>query len=349
MNMSLINIRYEIYPQMESYDSMPSGRAVPYAMLAGPESFESEAINTDSYGFRLSNFKGKVISCENIAEYEKVNIIVGGSTVFGVGATSDQTTVASLLSEQTDIPWLNFGVRGGVSFQEYIHLIMFLHKANKIENIVFFTGVNDIYINELSEKKSNYDNRFCNSLELLDCKKVIKAYVAAKVLRLNIDDLVGKSIKEILAFWRGKDVMIEPALSRIEKTRVIRENTQRNFLLYAALKKELTTNILYILQPFSSWTEKKLTHEESHVFKYLDELQVKTKWGEQKSRMGQKSTYDDFVKILDGASNAYGIEFIDSNPYFTINESLFVDSVHLNDQGNKLAAEIILDNLVNNR
>tara|TARA_R110002050_G_scaffold57423_3_gene128978 strand:+ start:117567 stop:118628 length:1062 start_codon:yes stop_codon:yes gene_type:complete len=346
MNISLINIRYEIYPQMEMYDSMPSGRTVPYAMLAGPDSFKSDAINTDSFGFRLSKYEDKFISCDNIADYEKINIIVGGSTVFGVGATSDTTTIASLLSEQTDTPWLNLGVRAGVSFQEYIHLIMFLHKANKIENIVFFSGVNDVYINELTEERKSYDNRFCSGLELLDYKKALKVSVIAKILRLNVEDILGKSLKEIFSFWRSDRGSICSSLSKNEKIRVLRDNTQRNFLLYSSLKKELSSNILYILQPFSSWADKSLSSDELQVFEYLDKLQAKTKWGEQKSRMGEKSTYYDFVAILNEASESHGIEFVDSNPYFSGEESLFVDSVHLNDQGNRIAARIILDNLV---
>ena len=43
--------------------------------------------------------------------------------------------------------------------------------------------------------------------------------------------------------------------------------------------------------------------------------------------------------------NDVNIDFIDSHSYYAIDKTLFVDAVHLNDVGNGVAANIILQNI----
>ena len=54
---------------------MPPGLFSPYAMLSNPVNFSSSEINTDKFGFRLSEFKGTTVSLDNIKDFEKVNIL----------------------------------------------------------------------------------------------------------------------------------------------------------------------------------------------------------------------------------------------------------------------------------
>lgn len=349
MSLSLTNIRNKIYPQMQEYDQMESGKIVPFAMLSGPMNFKSKNINTDRHGFRLTKFKGSYISIDNIDEYENINILVGGSTVFGVGATSDDTTITSLLSQKTNEPWFNLGIRGGVSLTEYIHLIRFIYKAKNIKNIVFFSGINDIYINILTDFKNDFDNRFENEKIKYSCKREFIANLFSKLYFVDKSKIIQKSLKGMFLypFIKKEEQVKEKKLTDIEQIETLFENFKRNFLLYSALSKELDTKVAYILQPFSDWTCKEFTKDELDVFQYLEELQKDSKWASHKSKLSKK-LYTEISIFLEKELNKYDINYIDSHDKYNVEKTVFVDAVHINDDGNEIASDIILNSIKDN-
>ena len=93
----MTNLKHQNFPQMKAYDEMPPGEVTPFAMLKGPSNFASKEINTDQEGFRFSSFDGKEKSFCNFDTSEFLNIIIGGSTAFGVGSSSDELTLSSML------------------------------------------------------------------------------------------------------------------------------------------------------------------------------------------------------------------------------------------------------------
>lgn len=333
--------RYQYFPQMEYYDQMASGVNVPFAMLSGPLNYKSKYINTDKNGFRFTKFNKKYISIDEIDKYDEVNILVGGSTVFGVGSSGDDTTISSYLSEKTGEVWLNFGIRGGVSLTEYIHLIRFLYKAKKIKNIVFFSGINDIYINQLTDQKNHFDNLFSDAnLGCYSCKRRLISSIFSKIYNVNKDVLIDKSLKEIFFYPKYEDHFLEKVLSEEEKFNLTVENFKRNFFLYSSLQKELNCNVVYILQPFTDWTNKKFTTEEEIVFEELEKLQQNSKWASHRSKLS-KELYMNLLKSFDEISNSTGVRFIDSHKYFNKGNTLFVDAVHLCDEGNNVVSHLI--------
>lgn len=331
---------------MEDYDNMASGRIVPFAMLSGPTNYTSKTINTDRHGFRLTNFNGQYLSIDDISNFEKINLIIGGSTVFGVGASSDDSTISSLLSKETNDPWFSLGIRGGVSLQEYIHLIRFINKARKIDNIVFFSGINDVYINLLTDQKKDFDNRFESDDTQHSCKRRIISYILSKIYFIDQSKLINKPLTEMLfnPYKNHEKDTSREVLTDDERINVLFENLDRNFLLYSAIKEKIDCRMYYILQPFAYWTGKSITEEERQVFDYLDQLQKKSKWASQKS----KFTLDIYQRVKNYMKNLatqYNVIFIDSNKYFNVNKTLFVDSVHLNDDGNVITKNIILESI----
>ena len=115
--MKLINKIYKIYPQMEFYNEsiISKKRLVPYAMISSQKNYTNKCIKTCSRGFRISSNGKKILSVDNIRKYSSVNILIGGSTVFGVGSPNNETSIPSLLFKKTNSTWLNFGVRTGRS------------------------------------------------------------------------------------------------------------------------------------------------------------------------------------------------------------------------------------------
>ena len=96
-----LKTRYSLAPQMMEYDKI--GRTwLPYLMYFHVPNYSSDILNTDSRGFRVG-YSGlrRTLDFENI-DKRPISLVVGNSTAFGAGATSDKNTISSILSEDTD-------------------------------------------------------------------------------------------------------------------------------------------------------------------------------------------------------------------------------------------------------
>ena len=93
--------RYELTPQMRDYDAFsdPGNRNyVPYLMYFHQTDFSSQSINTDRSGFRISiGPDGIKASAAGHVPAGPVRFFVCSSAALGVGASSDSSTVPSLL------------------------------------------------------------------------------------------------------------------------------------------------------------------------------------------------------------------------------------------------------------
>lgn len=328
---------------MQAYDEMPPGRIVPFAMLAGPQSLQSPRINTDRFGFRHTSADNQVFKVEDSFGADDVNLLIGGSTAFGVGATSDQQTVASLLARSTGQVWLNLGIRGATSLQEYIHLIRFVGSWRKIRNIVFFSGVNDMYVNLLHDTDAEFDRRFEESGSLVgfySWQRQAVSQLASRVFRVEPEAIVSLPLTQMVLYPFTRKKQGAPArLSIEERLERFWRCIRRNMLLYSALGQELNCDVFYLLQPFASWTGKSLTPDEELVFRYLEEVQRDESWSDVKRMMSQDWMYAAVVRMMTDSSSGTRVNFIDTNSAFARQSTLFVDNIHLTDEGYSVAAD----------
>jgi lysophospholipase L1-like esterase len=337
---------------MVDYDALPPGRIVPFAMLAGPDNFRSKRINTDKHGFRFTCSGESVYKVENIEDIAPVSIIVGGSTVFGVGSTSDARTIPSLLSGRTNSPWLNFGVRGGTAFQEYIHITRFIHRAKNVNAVVIFGGINDTYINLLHSTSSEFDRRFEEQNSILGFyrwERQALSSLLAMLYRTSPERIVSLPLAKILSFpfsgvARRKEIMYAP-MSIEKRLERLADVAYRMLLLYAALSKQFGFKLAFVLQPFLEWTGKKLTIDESNVMAYLCEMQEGSSWLTTYELMKSVKMYHAVAEIYRLAALKAGVQWADSNCLFTQEQTYFVDHVHLNDEGCAVAVESIINQL----
>ena len=167
LNEKLDNIRYSLTPQIKEYDKFvdrANTRWLPFLMYFHQTNYSSEVINTDSQGFRFSFKIDKKYSPNTNLNNRKVNLLIGSSTVFGVGATSDDKTLPSQLnnmSKENDAVWLNFGGRGFNSTQELILFLLHRHQLPQIENIVIMSGINNLVLSRFSfEQDGGYGSFF---------------------------------------------------------------------------------------------------------------------------------------------------------------------------------------------
>jgi len=195
---------------MQEYD-FAGQDFVLYSMFTQKKLFSSDCINTDRFGFRYSKYKNENISVETeLYSNDKVNILIGGSSVFGVGSTNDENTISSYLSESTGEKWINIGIRAGNSFQEYITLLKILNKFKNIGNIVFMSGINDIYLSFLESDSNSIDDTIFGGKDLtsfLDQYNISRYSLKRKIVvrlisffkRMEVKDIIHlKSISEMV-------------------------------------------------------------------------------------------------------------------------------------------------------
>ena len=108
-------------------------------------------VSTDSRGHRVTRMGDRTIRSD--AAPEDAAFLLGGSFVFGVGASSDAGTLASALSMRTGVPYVNLGVRAAGSMQELVTALPF---AERRTVFVVCSGVN----NMIRSGKSGFDPLF---------------------------------------------------------------------------------------------------------------------------------------------------------------------------------------------
>ena len=321
---------YKIYPQMKFYydSKISKKRYVPYAMLSSPINFSNKCITTCSRGFRISSDGNEKFSVDNLDQYDSINIIIGGSTVFGVGSSNNLNTMSSLLTLKTKSIWLNLGIRAGNSFSEYIHLVNLLHRAKKIDNIIFLSGINDLYLSFLNIDETEFDYGFFPS-------RIDKE-------NISILNKINQFFSQKFSNLRSKSDNNEYIIDEIIKNYQIKYS--RNFQLISSLIQVYNCQVKFILQPFAPWTEKPFSENENKAFNILESIQLNSDWNQIKKLMGDKFIHQSINNLFNSLSIDYNIEFINSNNLFDKTmEDCFVDSIHLTDNGNKILSQLIYD------
>jgi hypothetical protein len=342
--------RYQIAPQLEAYYQIPTVLA-PYLTLIQQPNYRSEIINTDASGFRFSYHGTERINDQSWRNAEKRGIILGGSFVFGVGATDDQHTIVSALNAASGISFLNLGIRAGNSTQELISTIPFLANADYVlvcsgvNNLVVSvqsTGENDVYGPLFSEglltKLAQYpDSELLKRLSLQDVGTTFLLNLLRKrIQNVLFGKLDGQKLGQRANFKHGDserdlDAVCEAAVDR----------TQRDLTLLAGACAG-KSKLIFALQPFASVMPKKLSSEERQLFAITDKMQYQhwqmlkdelvRLWPTYASRLTEICAELD-VPILDLSQAAY-------------DGWVFVDRVHMNDAGYFQSAQHVAKELL---
>jgi len=145
-------------PQMADYDLLSKKIDWrPYIMFFHQTNFRSATVTTDRLGFRpAADASGRSVALGD-AQGRTVNLLLGNSVAFGVGATSDATSLASRLSAHSGDCWLNFCGRSFSVLQELLLYQCYRHKLGKVRRVLLCSGLNDLY---LSYAPKMYDETF---------------------------------------------------------------------------------------------------------------------------------------------------------------------------------------------
>lgn len=326
-----MTIRYDITPQMKKYDGI--GQVwLPYIMYFNAPNYSSDVVNTDARGFRLVCRGSRVVANFRGDDKAPVCLLVGGSTVFGVGASTDQKTIPSILSSTTGRLWLNFGGRAYSSTQEFILFMLNRHYLGKISRIVIFSGLNNLALHcclSPDHPKEigtfffwNKYNKAMNETVRRPMKEAALS-IMRKVVRTMRPDSAGK-------IYDG-----DPG-----HLLAIMERDISNWKLVAS---GLGVEVYYVLQPMAHWIRRDYSKEEKALFSELDSMRD-GQWKMFRERLNYEK-YRWFSQNVREICQRQGVPFCDMNEELSNRNLdgrwLFVDRAHLTDEGNAIVSDIL--------
>lgn len=245
-------------------------------------------------------------------------ILTGGSTAFGSGAPSNQTTISSYLAKflnqrhsQRQIEVLTFASPGWTSTHERIAI------ENRISEfepdlVISLSGNNDV----LSAYQGNnifWSRTYSDSFYWFFLNRTFK-----NIFLTEMPELVQRDLKP---------------LSKEEIVRKLEKNLK---LSQTALSLE-KINYIYILQPSIAVTKKSLSEREKKIAtpEYIQ-------------------YFDDAYKIIDARLNKLVLskfDFFNLSSVFDqlpSSDEVFLDSCHFGDKGNQIIAQAMADSMGRN-
>lgn len=355
---SFFKKRYELLPQMREYDSIDTVWK-PYVMFFNKPNIQNNFFSLDMYGFRHNDLTNNNLdfnqvenSIFNKSLYKKFDnrgLMVGGSAVFGTGASKNKFTIPSILSDKSNIHFLNMGCSAFNGFQEIVNFQIFLEKLDGIKKIIVYSGLNDIFLTYFNEVHDNhYDAHYFSKIYLnniennfLSKKKKIMKFFFSNFVKDNFD-WKNSSLKKIfLEISQKKDSQIKET----NKFGTLQKILNKNLKIWSNYQKSLDIEIVYVLQPFSNWCKKENSKEEDELFSITEGSKIKI------YEVFKKMDYDSYLKykkILEDLTKKYNLKFLDTNVHLNSKfdkEWLFVDRGHLTDRGNEIISQFLYSNL----
>lgn len=345
-----MNKRYYYCPQMKIYDTV-GYKWTPNLMFMNNPNYRSNVCNTDVYGLRFNNIPNDRSNLSIFKSNEKKDlfVMVGSSTTFGVGSTSDDNTIPSILSELSTNHFLNFGGRAFNGFQEILLFQLFIEKVKKAKQIILYSGINDVYMSYNKNFISEFPGPFFFNKEFLSKMNNVNLSLKRKILKfflpnLNIDYRTIQFKDFFNLFKKDKFEILNKAFPKISLNDIVK----RNLMLWSNLANTLNVKINFFLPPFINWCKNKsdYTNEEIEIQNYISNE------GNLKYHSYYDSISNDYKNIrslFKKNCEENKIQFYDCNEIFrekkNINEWLFVDRVHLTDYGNLLISKFLLSKL----
>jgi len=354
-----INIRYKYCPQLKTYDKF-SFKWAANLMFMNEPNYISQVCNTDSFGLRFNSVNTGDFKNQSIFDQEtkkEKSIMVGSSSTFGVGASSDEKTIPSILSNNSEYIFYNLGARAFNGMQEIILTELMINKLDSIKKIVLYSGMNDIYMFYNKNFLHEYPGPFYFNKEFLDITENSSLSFSRKILKflfpnLNID-YKNISVKDTL-----NTVLLNKKDGRNEKLKssypnlTLEEVVSRNIKLWKIFSKSTNTDISFFLPPFLPWCKSKTNYtvEEKDIDNFLTSNQGKNGTFNYYSYLDNiKNDYSKIIRLFEENCKKNNIPFYDCNILFQQKENndkwLFVDKVHLTDYGNDLVSHYILSKL----
>ncbi|WP_420264234.1 SGNH/GDSL hydrolase family protein [Candidatus Magnetominusculus dajiuhuensis] len=302
--------------------------------------------------FRRKSFKGKYINIDSNGfrktydsldpKYKSIKVFIfGGSTAWGTFARDDYT-IPSFISkmcanEGFNTSILNFGEGGYVNSQEVIALMLEIRRGNVPDIVIFYDGYNDSFSaiqNEKAGVPQNETNRVREFESIYDSHNVYRQairsiftntiYIIETLERLRVDH-----IKKVDQIPTKDDILTKAALAN-DAAQVYTSNIQ----VVQALGKYYRFDVLYYWQPALASKNKLSAYEADH-FNFFNIRKT------QSHTWNMKEFYQTATnRVNDLMSLSTDIKYYDiSNIFRDHDETIFIDDVHITEEGNKIVAQ----------
>ena len=346
----------ELKPGFKAYGEMvPEFR--PFLMFANADNYKNKIVNTDRLGFRKVYFKKKLLGIDQLKKESKyTNILLGTSAAFGMGSSSDKTTIQSLLSSKGKLCF-SLGIRGGNSHQELLSFIKFKNFFPKVKNLIIFSGLNDI--SQSAVKNSfHYDdfgglsgaqNHIFNSLIQVNSFSK-KKWVLGKTNLFFIINYLGKKFGffrfflSLFSFFKASNLQKKTGgITQQDfnaKNKNLRKIMANDLHTWSLIQKQMNIRVIYLFQPTITWANRNPTDYEKKIIKF-EKNRIKRYF---EKDFTSRKIYLETRNFIKMECKKNSIKFYDSNEMISKSnksKNFFIDFVHLSDYGYDYIARII--------
>lgn len=338
--------RETLTPQMLVYDDFndrAETRWLPYLMYFHRTNYSSDVINTDRLGFRISHGANEVGSVGGVMPRGPVRLLAGASSALGIGATSDRTTLPSLLWSRysPQLPWLNFGGQSFNPLQELMLYVIYRHLLPQVDEVVIFGGFNSLALAQMPDS----------------LQADVGAFFFCGDFFEQMDKLKDRLRQEKAGLWRsadkGKDKNPARSETSVLDPQILISRAVTLAARYLEMWQQLAgpggTRISYVLQPLATWWREEPAPPEKELFTELDRI---SKYGTFEKLYGRIATMEVaalYAKAMEDVCAKLGIVFVDLNPVMAgackPEDWIYVDRAHYTDAGHDLVARLIAEQL----
>lgn len=309
-------------------------RFVPYlhAILEPNKSYANGAITTDGIGLRRVEIGGKAIG---FSEFQglpgKKSLLIGASTAYSMGSSSDRTSIASRLSGMGDGAWFHLAVGSYVSTQESI--LYLLTNPKGIRHVVVLSGLNTLSAFLLDPYGSTDQVFPPNFLSGPSPTGGLRSQLS-RHLRRRIAGAVRRGLRKELAVSMEDD-----------RVRAALAVTRKNLELLRDLCASRGARLWFIAQPLLAALRKPLSPEEreiTEIQRTLGRYEEFALWGLFLDEIPR--IYPDYCRALKRECQDLGVGFLDMNGERSLLNRegwLFSDQAHFTDDGCRVCAEQI--------
>ena len=328
-------------PQMADYDRL-SARVEwhPYLMFFQQPNFLSPSVTTDRFGFRPTiESSGQRVTLDDV-KGRTVNLIVGNSVAFGVGASTDDKCLVSRLANHTGECWLNFSGRAFGAMQELILFQSYRHKLGGLRRVVLFTGLNDLYLYYAPKVfDETFGIFFFSDAFYRAMNQGSEEPKSSRAPLSRLSRLLLRRGPRVSAPLPDPDYETLIDERRGQRGRII-EHLARTLEIWGALARGLGFRLTYVLQPILPWVGKVLSTEEQELLAAQDS--VAGRWHRILRAALDQDHHDWYATSLSKLCTGNGIAFVDLGSRMSGQKQwLFIDRVHINDAGQDLAARLL--------
>lgn len=312
-------IRMQLVPSIKEYVDllMTERRWLPYVVFGNRPNYRTAAITTDSGGFRISHSVAGPCSLRGTLPNRRTSVMLGASPAFGYGASHDDRTIPSLLALASDeVQWLNMAVPAFNSTQEVLLFMLHRHELPPLEDLVVLSGFNNLAVAGLpipAESAAEYQRFFFSG-------EYFQRLLGDTEEQLPLPPVVEKRI----------DIAVQHTARDLDRLLALASGPR----------------VHYVLQPTLSWSNKPITSQEQTL---MDDIERRDGlWGLYEPIL-DRVVHSEYARQLATVCRQRGVPFLDTN--VAIEESpmsdgwLFIDHVHLTDDGHRVIADSIRTHL----